>query len=79
MLVEFVYNNSYHATIKMASYKAFYGRKCRPPSHWDEVSERKLLGLKILQQTFDVISKIRQNMKVAQDRQKVIWTIGEKT
>nr|GFB67692.1 putative reverse transcriptase domain-containing protein [Tanacetum cinerariifolium] len=28
-LVEFSYNNSYHATIKAASFEALYGRKCR--------------------------------------------------
>nr|GEV39487.1 putative reverse transcriptase domain, ribonuclease H-like domain, aspartic peptidase domain protein [Tanacetum cinerariifolium] len=30
-LVEFSYNNSYHASIKAASFEALYGRKCRSP------------------------------------------------
>nr|GEU82215.1 reverse transcriptase domain-containing protein [Tanacetum cinerariifolium] len=30
-LVEFSYNNSYHASIKVALYEALYGRKCRSP------------------------------------------------
>ena len=30
-LVEFAYNNSYHASIGMAPYEALYGRKCRSP------------------------------------------------
>nr|GEV50814.1 putative reverse transcriptase domain-containing protein [Tanacetum cinerariifolium] len=30
-LVEFSYNNSYHACIKAASFEALYGRKCRSP------------------------------------------------
>ncbi|GJU37548.1 putative reverse transcriptase domain-containing protein [Tanacetum coccineum] len=30
-LVEFLYNNSYHASIKAAPYEALYGRKCRSP------------------------------------------------
>ena len=30
-LIEFAYNNSYHASIEMASYEALYGRKCRSP------------------------------------------------
>nr|GEY69845.1 putative reverse transcriptase domain-containing protein [Tanacetum cinerariifolium] len=29
-LVEFSYNNSYHASIKAAPFEALYGRKCRP-------------------------------------------------
>ncbi|GJW41535.1 putative reverse transcriptase domain-containing protein [Tanacetum coccineum] len=31
-LVEFSYNNSYHASIKAAPFEALYGRKCRSPS-----------------------------------------------
>nr|GEU84413.1 putative reverse transcriptase domain-containing protein [Tanacetum cinerariifolium] len=30
-LVEFSYNNIYHASIKAASFEALYGRKCRSP------------------------------------------------
>nr|GEW30677.1 putative reverse transcriptase domain-containing protein [Tanacetum cinerariifolium] len=30
-LVEFSYNNSYHASIKATPYEALYGRKCRSP------------------------------------------------
>ena len=47
-LVEFSYNNSFQATIGMAPYEALYGRRCRLPVHWDEVGERKLLGLEIV-------------------------------
>ena len=36
----------------------------------DEVGERRLIGPKILQQTQDVVAKIRERIKIAQDRQK---------
>ncbi|GJS15245.1 putative reverse transcriptase domain-containing protein [Tanacetum coccineum] len=36
-LVEFSYNNSYHASIKAAPFEALYGRKCRSPVCWTEV------------------------------------------
>nr|GFA64022.1 putative reverse transcriptase domain-containing protein [Tanacetum cinerariifolium] len=35
-LVEFSYNNSYHASIKAAPFEALYGRKCRSPICWAE-------------------------------------------
>nr|GEZ20162.1 putative reverse transcriptase domain-containing protein [Tanacetum cinerariifolium] len=35
-LVEFSYNNSYHASIKAAPSEALYGRKCRLPVCWAE-------------------------------------------
>nr|GFC62609.1 putative reverse transcriptase domain-containing protein [Tanacetum cinerariifolium]GFC67212.1 putative reverse transcriptase domain-containing protein [Tanacetum cinerariifolium] len=38
-LVEFSYNNSYHASIKAAPFEALYGRKCRSPICWTEVGE----------------------------------------
>nr|GEU30475.1 reverse transcriptase domain-containing protein [Tanacetum cinerariifolium] len=35
-LVEFSYNNSYHASIKVAPYEALYGQKCRSRVCWVE-------------------------------------------
>ncbi|GJR74814.1 putative reverse transcriptase domain-containing protein [Tanacetum coccineum] len=35
-LVEFSYNNSYHASIKAAPFEALYGQKCRSPVCWAE-------------------------------------------
>ncbi|GJX25871.1 putative reverse transcriptase domain-containing protein [Tanacetum coccineum] len=38
-LVEFSYNNSYHASIKAAPFEALYGQKCRSPVYWTEVGK----------------------------------------
>nr|GEW24102.1 putative reverse transcriptase domain-containing protein [Tanacetum cinerariifolium] len=35
-LVEFSYNNNYHASIKVSPFKALYGQKCRSPVCWAE-------------------------------------------
>nr|GEX60630.1 putative reverse transcriptase domain-containing protein [Tanacetum cinerariifolium] len=43
-LVEFSYNNSYHASIKAASFQTLYGRKCHSPVCLAEVREAQLLG-----------------------------------
>nr|GEV05152.1 putative reverse transcriptase domain-containing protein [Tanacetum cinerariifolium] len=37
-LVELSYNNSYHASIKVAPFEALYARKCRSPVCWAEVA-----------------------------------------
>nr|GEY21115.1 retrotransposon protein, putative, Ty3-gypsy subclass [Tanacetum cinerariifolium] len=47
LLVEFSYNNSYHASIKAAPFEALYGQKCRSPVCWSEVGESQLTGPKI--------------------------------
>ncbi|GKE06103.1 putative reverse transcriptase domain-containing protein, partial [Tanacetum coccineum] len=39
-LVEFSYNNSYHASIKVVPFEALYGRKCRSPICWAEIKQR---------------------------------------
>ncbi|KAI3729831.1 hypothetical protein L6452_18502 [Arctium lappa] len=69
-LVEFSYNNSYHASIQCAPYEALYGRKCRSPLGWIEAGESKLFGPDIVQETTDKISVIRDRLKAARDRQK---------
>ncbi|GJT66564.1 putative reverse transcriptase domain-containing protein, partial [Tanacetum coccineum] len=38
-LVEFSYNNIYHASIKATPFEALYGRKCRSPVCWADVGE----------------------------------------
>ncbi|GJT81677.1 retrovirus-related pol polyprotein from transposon TNT 1-94 [Tanacetum coccineum] len=47
-LVEFSYNNSYHLSIRCATFEALYRRKCRSPVLWAEVRENRLIGLKMV-------------------------------
>ncbi|GJV33133.1 putative reverse transcriptase domain-containing protein [Tanacetum coccineum] len=69
-LVEFSYNNSYHACIKAAPFEALYGRKCRSPVCWAEVGEAQLTGPDLIQETTEKIIQIKQRMQAARDRQK---------
>nr|GEW93702.1 putative reverse transcriptase domain-containing protein [Tanacetum cinerariifolium] len=68
-LVEFSYNNSYHATIKAVPLEALYGRKCRSPVYWTEVGEAQILGPELIQETTKKIVQIKQRMQAARDRQ----------
>ncbi|GKA13221.1 reverse transcriptase domain-containing protein [Tanacetum coccineum] len=69
-LVEFSYNNSYHTSVKCASFEALYGRKCRTPIAWVEVGESQLIGPEIVQETTDNIVQIKERLKTTRDRQK---------
>ncbi|EOY31823.1 Uncharacterized protein TCM_039092 [Theobroma cacao] len=66
-LVEFVYNNSFQSSIGVAAYKALYGRKCRTPLYWDEVGERKLINVELIDLTNDKIKVIQERLKTTQD------------
>ncbi|GKE54381.1 putative reverse transcriptase domain-containing protein [Tanacetum coccineum] len=54
-LVEFSYNNNYHASIKAAPYEALYGRKCRSPVCWSEVRDSQLTSPKLIRDTTEKI------------------------
>ncbi|GKA41867.1 putative reverse transcriptase domain-containing protein [Tanacetum coccineum] len=69
-LVEFSYNNSYHASIKAAPFEALYGRKCRSPVCWIEAGEAQILGPELIQETTKKIIQIKQRIQAARDRQK---------
>ncbi|KAJ9561520.1 hypothetical protein OSB04_006680 [Centaurea solstitialis] len=69
-LVEFSYNNSYHASIQCAPYEALYGRKCRSPLNWLEVGESRLIRPDIVQETTDKIKMVQEKLKAARDRQE---------
>ena len=54
----------------MAPYEALYGRKCRTLVCWDEVGERRLIGLEIVQDTTEKVNMIREWLKIENDRHK---------
>ncbi|GJU25199.1 reverse transcriptase domain-containing protein [Tanacetum coccineum] len=69
-LIEFSYNNSYHASIKAAPFEALYGRKCRSPVCWAEVGDAQLTGPELIHETTEKIMQIKQRIQAARDRQK---------
>ncbi|GJV72830.1 putative reverse transcriptase domain-containing protein [Tanacetum coccineum] len=59
--VEFSYNNSYHASIKAAPFKALYDRKCHSPVCWaepPEIGKKSYADLKHKPMEFQVGDKV---------------------
>ncbi|GJY90571.1 putative reverse transcriptase domain-containing protein [Tanacetum coccineum] len=81
-LVEFSYNNSYHASIKAAPFEALYGRKCRSPVCWTKVGEAQILGPELIQETTEkpLRKSFRSNKgcKLLRDRQKSYADLSRK-
>ena len=86
-LVEFVYNNSFQSSIGLAPYEALYGRKCRTPLSWIELSEKKVIAPNLIQETEEKVKMIRERLKISNNRQKsyadmkgkdIRYDIGEK-
>ncbi|GKB41840.1 putative reverse transcriptase domain-containing protein [Tanacetum coccineum] len=80
-LVEFSYNNSYHASIKAAPFEALYCRKCRSPVCWAEVGQVQLTGPEIVQEKQKKIIQIKQRIKLclnfALERGRTFWQTEE--
>ncbi|GJZ86201.1 putative reverse transcriptase domain-containing protein [Tanacetum coccineum] len=74
-LVEFSYNNSYHASIKATPFEALYGRKCRSPVCWAEVGDVHLTGPEIIHETTEKIVQIRQRLQAARDRHRMAYKL----
>ncbi|GJV00606.1 putative reverse transcriptase domain-containing protein [Tanacetum coccineum] len=69
-LIEFSYNNNYHASIKAAPYEALYRRKCRSPVCWSEVGDNQLTGPELIRDTTEKIVHIKNRLLAARSRQK---------
>jgi hypothetical protein len=67
---EFLYNNSYQASIEMAPYEALYGWQCRTPLFWSQTRESQAFGLEVLKVAEKQVQMVHKSLKVAQSRQK---------
>ena len=54
----------------MSPYEALYGRRCRTPLNWDNPVNMIVLGPELLKEMEQEVTKIKQILKVAQDRHK---------
>ncbi|GJW13452.1 putative reverse transcriptase domain-containing protein [Tanacetum coccineum] len=67
-LIEFSYNNSYHASIKAALFEVLYGQKCRSPVCWAKIEDAQLTGPELIHETTEKIVQIKQRIQAARDR-----------
>ena len=70
-LAEFASNNGYQASAKMSPFEVLYGRKCRTPVTWDNMVDRIMLGPDLLLDLEQLVTKVKGNLKEAQDHQKI--------
>jgi hypothetical protein len=67
---EFLYNNSYQASINMAPFEALYGQQCRTPLFWGQMEECQVFGMELLKDAERQVQVIRENLRITQSRQK---------
>nr|GFA97352.1 putative nucleotidyltransferase, ribonuclease H [Tanacetum cinerariifolium] len=69
-LVEFAYNNSWHASIKCAPFEMLYGRKCHAPICWHQIRELVIEGPEMIEVTNEKVVIAKEKLKEARTRQK---------
>jgi hypothetical protein len=69
-LAEFSYNNSYQESLRMAPFKALYGRRCRTPVNWIEPGERTIFGPDLVIEAEGIFHRIQSNLKATKARQE---------
>jgi hypothetical protein len=67
---EYSYNNNYQESLKMKPFEMLDGRRCQTPLFWSETRERNVFGPNILQEAEKQVRMVRENLRVAQSRQK---------
>jgi hypothetical protein len=67
---EFLYNNSYQTSIKMAPFEALYERQCRTLLFWSQIRESQVFRSEVLKDAERQVQMIRENLKIAQSCQK---------
>ena len=69
-LVEFAYNSSYHASIRMTPFEAMYGYNCACPINFCDSKNNVEVSRQMLEKMQEELSRIRDHIRHAQKRQK---------
>ena len=69
-LIDFAYNSGYQDFSKRSPFEVLYRRKCRTPVTLDNPVDQLMLGLDLLLDLDQLVTKVQGNLKEAQDHQK---------
>ncbi|WVZ84458.1 hypothetical protein U9M48_031488 [Paspalum notatum var. saurae] len=61
---------SYQASLKKSPFEALYGRRYRTPLFWNQTGEKQVFGPDLIRDAEQQIKMVRENLRVAQSRQK---------
>jgi hypothetical protein len=61
---EFLYNNGYQESLKMAPFEVLYGCQCCTPLNWIEPGEKAIFGPDLVEEAKAAISRIQENLRV---------------
>jgi hypothetical protein len=67
-LAEFLYNNSYQESLRMAPSEALYGCHCRTPVNWIEPDERTIFDPDLVTKVKEIVHCIQSNLKAVKAR-----------
>ncbi|WVZ97228.1 hypothetical protein U9M48_042778, partial [Paspalum notatum var. saurae] len=60
----------YQASLKKSSFEALYCKRCRMPLFWNQTGEKQVFGPDIIQDAEQQLRIVRENLRVAQFRQR---------
>jgi hypothetical protein len=67
---EFLYNNSYQESLKMAPFEALYGSQCHTQLNWIKPGEKIIFGPDIIDEAEATVHRIQENVKAAKSCQE---------
>jgi hypothetical protein len=60
---EFLYNNGYQESLKMAPFEVLYGHYCCTPLNWIESGEKAIFGPDLINEAEVTVHRIQDNLK----------------
>ncbi|WVZ63764.1 hypothetical protein U9M48_013371 [Paspalum notatum var. saurae] len=60
----------YQTSLKKSPFEALYGKRCRTPLFWNQTGEKQVFGPDIIQDAEQQLRIVRENLRVAQSRQR---------